>query len=300
MQALMLEKPREFRFVDVPEPAEPAAGQAVVRVRAVGICGTDYAGYLGKMPFFSYPRIPGHELGVEVVAVGAGVANVRPGDRCCVEPYISCWKCYACRRGLTNCCEHNQTLGVHCDGGLRPLFTVPAEKGDVRNLTNSPGSRERSPAWSPDGKWIACWSDASGDYQLTILSADGKLPARQVTRDQNTYPYSIVWSPDSKKIATFQQDQRGVGMMYLTRTKVGHPELSAWPYPLPGDSIVTMIQTFVCLGLVWTGGGVLTYIGVGLLALGSAVVNQIAEHGRSPELVARVTAFVDYAQAPRA
>jgi alcohol dehydrogenase len=128
MQALVLEKPREFHFADVPEPAAPAAGEAVVRVRAVGICGTDYAGYLGKMPFFSYPRIPGHELGVEVVAVGAGVANVKPGDRCCVEPYISCWKCYACRRGLTNCCEHNQTLGVHCDGGLRPLFTVPAEK----------------------------------------------------------------------------------------------------------------------------------------------------------------------------
>jgi alcohol dehydrogenase len=128
MQALVLEKPREFHFVDVPEPAAPAAGEAVVRVRAVGICGTDYAGYLGKMPFFSYPRIPGHELGVEVVAVGTGVVNVKPGDRCCVEPYISCWKCYACRRGLTNCCEHNQTLGVHCDGGLRPLFTVPAEK----------------------------------------------------------------------------------------------------------------------------------------------------------------------------
>ena len=128
MQALVLEKPREFHFADVPEPAAPAAGEAVVRVRAVGICGTDYAGYLGKMPFFSYPRIPGHELGVEVVAVGAGVANVKPGDRCCVEPYISCWKCYACRRGLTNCCEHNQTLCVHCDGGLRPLFTVPAEK----------------------------------------------------------------------------------------------------------------------------------------------------------------------------
>jgi alcohol dehydrogenase len=128
MQALVLEKPREFHFVDVPEPAAPAAGEAVIRVRAVGICGTDYAGYLGKMPFFSYPRIPGHELGVEVVAVGTGVVNVKPGDRCCVEPYISCWKCYACRRGLTNCCEHNQTLGVHCDGGLRPLFTVPAEK----------------------------------------------------------------------------------------------------------------------------------------------------------------------------
>jgi 2-desacetyl-2-hydroxyethyl bacteriochlorophyllide A dehydrogenase len=128
MQALLLEQPKTFRFIDIPEPTAPGPGEAVVRVHAVGICGTDYGGYLGKMPFFSYPRIPGHELGVEVVAVGPGVTNVKPGDRCCVEPYINCQRCYSCRRGLTNCCEHHQTLGVHCDGGLRPLFTVPARK----------------------------------------------------------------------------------------------------------------------------------------------------------------------------
>ena len=128
MQALLLERPQTFRFIEVAEPAAPGPGEALVRVRAVGICGTDYGGYLGKMPFFSYPRIPGHELGVEVVAVGDGVTNVRPGDRCCVEPYINCQACHSCVRGLTNCCEHHQTLGVHCDGGLRSLFTVPARK----------------------------------------------------------------------------------------------------------------------------------------------------------------------------
>ena len=128
MQALQLEKPHHFRFIEVPEPEAPGPGEAVVAVRAVGICGTDYGGFLGKMPFFSYPRIPGHELGVEVVAVGPGVENVAPGDRCCVEPYINCQQCHSCHRGLTNCCEHHQTLGVHCDGGLRPRFTVPARK----------------------------------------------------------------------------------------------------------------------------------------------------------------------------
>ncbi|MCA9271247.1 MAG: zinc-binding alcohol dehydrogenase family protein [Planctomycetales bacterium] len=128
MKAVQLEQPKSFRYIDVPEPPAPAEGEAVVRVHAVGICGTDYGGYLGKMPFFSYPRIPGHELGVEVAAVGPGVTNVQPGDRCAVEPYINCQQCYSCRRGHTNCCEHHQTLGVHCDGGLRRLFTVPARK----------------------------------------------------------------------------------------------------------------------------------------------------------------------------
>ncbi len=128
MRAIQLDQPQQFRVVDVPEPPAPGPGEAVVRVHRVGVCGTDYAGFLGKMPFFSYPRIPGHELGVEVVAVGAGVANVKPGDRCAVEPYINCQTCYSCTRGHTNCCENHQTLGVHCDGGLRRLFTVPARK----------------------------------------------------------------------------------------------------------------------------------------------------------------------------
>ena len=128
MKAIQLTEPKQFRVIDVPEPPAPGPGDAVVKVFRVGICGTDYSGYLGKMPFFIYPRIPGHELGVEVVAVGPDVTNVTVGDRASVEPYINCQKCYSCTRGHTNCCENHQTLGVHCDGGLRPLFTIPARK----------------------------------------------------------------------------------------------------------------------------------------------------------------------------
>jgi len=128
MQALVLEQPGSFSYHDVAEPAAPGPGEAVVRVEAVGICGTDYGGYRGTMPYFSYPRIPGHELSVEVVSLGEGVDSVAVGDRCCVEPYLNCQACHSCRRGLTNCCEHNQTLGVHCDGGLQRLYTLPARK----------------------------------------------------------------------------------------------------------------------------------------------------------------------------
>jgi 2-desacetyl-2-hydroxyethyl bacteriochlorophyllide A dehydrogenase len=94
----------------------------------VGICGTDIHAFHGRQPFFTYPRILGHELGVEVVAVGTGVANVAPGDRCAVEPYLNCGVCIACRRGRTNCCVSLNVLGVHSDGGMRSLIMVPADK----------------------------------------------------------------------------------------------------------------------------------------------------------------------------
>jgi 2-desacetyl-2-hydroxyethyl bacteriochlorophyllide A dehydrogenase len=128
MRAIQLEKPHRFRMIEVAEPSAPGPGQALVRVHRVGICGTDIGGFLGKMPFFSYPRIPGHELGVEIVAVGDGVTDLRVGQRGAVEPYLNCQNCYSCRRGHTNCCESNQTLGVHCDGGLRAHFLIPASK----------------------------------------------------------------------------------------------------------------------------------------------------------------------------
>ena len=128
MKAIQLEQPQSFRRIDIAEPAAPAHGQALVRVNRVGICGTDFSGYLGKMPFFSYPRIPGHELGVEVLAVGEGVTDVKPGDRCAVEPYMNCGECFPCRRGSTNCCENLKVLGVMTDGGMTERMLIRAEK----------------------------------------------------------------------------------------------------------------------------------------------------------------------------
>jgi len=136
MKAIQLEKPLSFRHIETADAPQPTAGEVLVRIHRVGICGTDLSGYLGKMPFFSYPRIPGHELGVEVIAVGAGVTNVKVGDRCSVEPYINCGHCYSCRRGFTNCCESNKTLGVMCDGGLTERMILPARKLHVSRKLN--------------------------------------------------------------------------------------------------------------------------------------------------------------------
>ncbi len=128
MQSLVLTQPGELAVTPAPLPSSPGPGEARVRVCCSGVCGTDLHAYAGNQPFFTYPRVPGHELGVEVVAVGTGVTSVRPGDHCAVEPYLSCGRCIACRQGRTNCCETLQVLGVHVDGGWRDEIIVPAAK----------------------------------------------------------------------------------------------------------------------------------------------------------------------------
>jgi 2-desacetyl-2-hydroxyethyl bacteriochlorophyllide A dehydrogenase len=133
MKAIQLKEPKNFQRIEIEEPSSPGPGEVLVRVDRVGICGTDLGGYLGKMPFFSYPRIPGHELGVEILEAGSDVTNVKAGDRCSVEPYINCQTCYSCRRGYTNCCQHHQTLGVMCDGGLTERIILPARKMHLAN-----------------------------------------------------------------------------------------------------------------------------------------------------------------------
>ncbi len=128
MRAICLHEPKRFEYVEIDEPAAPGPREVLVRTHRMGICGTDYSGYLGKMPFFRYPRIPGHELGVEVLAIGDEVTNVQVGDRCSVEPYMNCGVCYACRRGSGNCCEKLNVIGVMIDGGLCERFLLRADK----------------------------------------------------------------------------------------------------------------------------------------------------------------------------
>ena len=96
MKAWQLTAPKNFLLQEIPEPNEPGPGEALIRTSRMGICGTDVSCYFGRFPFFDYPRIPGHELGVEVLALGEGVMNLKIGDRCSVEPYLNCGECYAC------------------------------------------------------------------------------------------------------------------------------------------------------------------------------------------------------------
>jgi 2-desacetyl-2-hydroxyethyl bacteriochlorophyllide A dehydrogenase len=128
-RAIRLDAPGRLTGIDAHTPAAPAAGVALVRVRRVGLCGTDFHAFGGDQPFFSYPRILGHELAVEVVELnGPADAVLSVGDLCAVEPYVNCGACIACRRGRPNCCVSLRVLGVHADGGLQEVIEVPVTK----------------------------------------------------------------------------------------------------------------------------------------------------------------------------
>lgn len=124
MRQIVLQQPGDFREQQA-DPPKPAAGEALVRVHRIGVCGTDLHAFAGQQPFFTYPRILGHELGVEVVEAPANDSAVRAGDRCAIEPYVSCGNCRACHLKRPNCCESLKVFGVHIDGGMQPYFRVP-------------------------------------------------------------------------------------------------------------------------------------------------------------------------------
>jgi len=127
VRQIVLDEPGRFSARETAEPVVPP-GHALVAVRRIGVCGTDLHAFAGRQPFFTYPRVLGHELGVEVLAVPPGETRVKIGDRCAVEPYLNCGTCGVCRVGRTNCCEALQVLGVHCDGGMNERISVPADK----------------------------------------------------------------------------------------------------------------------------------------------------------------------------
>ncbi|MFC1465716.1 MAG: zinc-binding alcohol dehydrogenase family protein [Candidatus Brachytrichaceae bacterium NZ_4S206] len=128
MTALTLTAPGRTAWVQRPAP-EPGPGEVLLRVRRVGLCGSDLNTYRGLNPLVTYPRIPGHEIAAEVLQAGEGVPErFRPGQLVTVVPYTTCGRCPSCRAGRVNACRHNQTLGVQRDGALTEFITTPWEK----------------------------------------------------------------------------------------------------------------------------------------------------------------------------
>src|SRR5512138_2872090 len=123
MNVVVCPRPGTLLIEQRPVPT-PAPDEVLVRVRRVGMCGTDMHIFRGVQPYLTYPRVMGHELSGEVVDAPIG-SKLRQGDPVYVVPYLSCGKCSACRKHKTNCCQALQVLGVHRDGALVQYLCVP-------------------------------------------------------------------------------------------------------------------------------------------------------------------------------
>jgi 2-desacetyl-2-hydroxyethyl bacteriochlorophyllide A dehydrogenase len=128
MKALILHEPGQIGLGETASP-RPAAGDVLLRIKMVGLCGTDLNSYRGKNPLVSYPRIPGHEISAEIVESGAEVpAQFTAGLPVTLSPYTACGRCASCLRNRPNACQFNETLGVQRDGALTEFLAVPWQK----------------------------------------------------------------------------------------------------------------------------------------------------------------------------
>lgn len=125
MKTITCTTPGTFTETDEPLP-QRKEGEALVKIQRIGICGTDIHAFAGRQPFFSYPRVLGHELSGEIVEIDDNAEGLKAGDSVAIVPYLGCGTCIACRNGRTNCCTDINVLGVHSDGGMREFISVPS------------------------------------------------------------------------------------------------------------------------------------------------------------------------------
>src|ERR1700712_189331 len=128
MQAFYITEPGSSELRELQQP-RPAAGELLLQTRLIGLCGTDLSTFRGKNPLVSYPRIPGHEIAATLVEAGPDVPpELQAGINVTVHPNTNCGTCASCKRGRTNACRFNQTLGVQRDGAMQGYFTAPWQK----------------------------------------------------------------------------------------------------------------------------------------------------------------------------
>ena len=123
MRTLYCTTPHQFNYADTAIPVA-GAGETLLKINRVGICGTDLHAFEGTQPFFSYPRILGHELAATIVQTDA--AGFTEGEAVTIIPYFNCGTCVACRMNKPNCCAKINVCGVHVDGGMRDYLVVPS------------------------------------------------------------------------------------------------------------------------------------------------------------------------------
>src|SRR5688500_8560015 len=123
MKYIICEDPNRFALKTKSVP-ERTNGNALLKVKRVGICGTDLHAFKGNQPFFNYPRILGHELATEILETSNIQSNLKTSDHVVIIPYINCQRCVVFKAGKTKCCQKLAVLGVHNDGGMQEIISV--------------------------------------------------------------------------------------------------------------------------------------------------------------------------------
>ena len=217
MKAVILREPKNFEVIDTRDPLSPETNEVQLRVKRVGICGTDLHAYVGNQPFFTYPRVLGHELALEVIDIGPTAIqhNLSIGDLCCVRPYMNCGTCDACQRGFENACLHNKVLGVHRDGGMQELINLPVDKlhkssilsenelalvemlsigcHAVRRAQIIPGETVLVVGIGPIGLGVAQFAHIAGAH---VIALDVSAPRLQIANNQAAIEHTIDGKED--------------------------------------------------------------------------------------------------------
>jgi len=200
MKAIILQEPGKFEVVTREMPGQPGDDEVLLKIKNISICGTDLHAYKGQQPFFSYPRILGHEIAAKVIDVGAAVTHLKPGDLCSIEPYRNAEIDQAVKRGKTTCGGKLTVLGVHEDGALQEYFVYRAENVHPANgLTADQaaivepfaiGSHavERAEVVAEDIVLVV----GAGPIGITVMAMAGLTGARIIALDVNTHRLGYV------------------------------------------------------------------------------------------------------------
>ncbi len=165
MKTLICNEPNSIEYIEREMPIIQS-NEVLLKINAVGICGTDIHAYAGRQPFFSYPRVLGHEICGTVEALGADCTQAEKGKRYSVVPCIPCGECSACKEGKPNCCENVSLYGVHQDGGFTEYLAVLED-----NLIELPDSVSNS-----EGSLVECFAiSAHAVRRAQIKSQDNVL-----------------------------------------------------------------------------------------------------------------------------
>lgn len=275
MKGIICEEIGKFVYrEDLPEP-ELQAGEAIVRICRIGICGTDLHAYRGNQPYFTYPRVLGHELSGTIEQVGDNPEGLRAGDQVSVIPYLHCGECRACLSGKTNCCQRMRVFGVHLDGGMRERVALP-----VRNLLKTEGlTLDQSAMLEP----LAIGAHAvrrsglgagdqvlvigAGPIGLGVMAMARYAGAQVIAMDVNDerLDYCKVWAQAEHTVSALREPKE-----QLSKLTGGN----FLPYVIDSTGNISSMEG--AFGLVGHGG-TLTYVG---LVKGTVTFNDPDFHAR--------------------